>query len=143
MRWLLFCYYSIELNVRSAIVDKAVGVPLGAVVALSLGELENLPVVDHCSISFGKENNLGVIGVGVHSYACARCQATFHNLYTVVRLHLGDVFLFSALEVGQHLFLNVAEVNNHVAFVFFAEFQTAKILTYVCRTKDAGKLLRC
>ena len=72
VRLLLFCYYSIELNVRIAIVDKAVGVSLGAVVALSLGELENLSVVDHCRISFCKENNLGVIGVCVHSYACAR-----------------------------------------------------------------------
>ena len=112
-RLLLLNDRSEEVQVGVAVVDQAVRVTLGAVVALTRLDIFVNAVHHHRAATLDDVDKLAVGGVGVHADRGTAMQQALHNLALVVHISTHDKLLFAAVEMFENLLGALFEIDNH------------------------------
>ena len=107
----------VELERFCAFVNKAVGMPLGAKVALASLHVLHAIVEQDLALPRYEEHDLAVGFVLVVADGCALFECAAHNAGRPVEVHLGLVFLFTALEIGEDGRIHSFQINNHCDLV--------------------------
>ena len=102
-----------ENQVLLAVVDKAVGVTLRAVVAVAGFERQDSAVVVHFAAAAENVDYLAVVFVRVFANGRFRRQSAVDHLVQPVKMYLGDKFALTALEIRHFLIFFFAIVYNH------------------------------
>ena len=110
------------MQVGVAVIDQAVRVTFGAVVALTRLDILVNAVHQHRAATLDDVDKLAVGGVGVHADRGAAMQQTLHNLALVVHISTYDELLFAAIEMLENLLGALLEIDNHsiVQFKFLS-----------------------
>ena len=90
-----------EFEIRVRIIDQAVGVTLGAIVAETGMDRSLLPVKDYRAVPCRDENDFAAVFVGMHPDRRARHKKPFHDAVGPVKEHFRTQFLLPSLERGK------------------------------------------
>ena len=137
LRPLLLDYRSEEVQVGVAVVDQAVRMTLGAVVALTRLDILVNAVHQHRAATLDDVDKLAVGGVGVHADRGAAMKQTFHNLALVVHISTHDKLFLATVEMLKNLLGALLEIDNHsivqFKFLSFLHKFTKKFDTAILR----------
>ena len=114
-------YHSKEYQVSAAVVDKAVGMALGAVVALALAHLLAALIIADRAVSAKDVDDFTVRLMQVVAHRSPRLQGTKEDLVVLIHVHLGVEAFLAALEVLQVLGLHLFKINYHGCVLLVAD----------------------
>lgn len=102
-----------EVQVGIRVVDEAVGVTLGAIVAEAGMDRGFLSVHNHRAAAGSDEYDFAAVLMGVHSDGGAWNQGRLHDAVGPVKEHSGAEFFLSALEIGNDGQFRLVKVYVH------------------------------
>ena len=91
--------------------------PLGAKVALAGLHVLHAVVEQDLALPRDEEHDFAVSFVLVVADGCALFERAAHNAGRPVEVHLGLVFLFASLEIGEDGRIHSFQINNHCDLV--------------------------
>lgn len=102
-----------EVQIGVAIVDQAVRMTLGAVVALTCLDVLVCTVHQHRATTLDDVDKFAVGGMGMLANRGSAMEQTFHNLALIVEVATYDKLFLATVEMFEHLFGAVVEIYDH------------------------------